>query len=393
MSLPVADRAAAQGVNSQPAADYLKAFEFVARQLAKMSELTGKGYAYLTTNGKWKTYGPDGWTSGFMPGMMWKVYARTKDPRWLERARRWTEPIGAHRHSESDLDFGFLFMPTFVAGHRLTGDEAYRQIALDAATAFAKRYVHEGRYLRSWGRVDDPREQGFIIIDFLMNLNLMFWASREERNPLLFEMAYNTALVTMKTAVREDGSSLQVIELDPKTGEKRFDRHKQAYSVTSCWARGQAFGIYGFTEAYQNTKNYRFLKTAQRMADYYLAHAPADGVPYWDFLAPNIPNEPRDSSAAAITAAGLLQLSQAVTDPAKKKQYREMAVKIVDSLTRSYLATGEAIEQGRILLHGTIHKPAGIGVDESTIIGDYYYLEALMKVIEEQGNVSPDAKQ
>ncbi|MGH9846183.1 MAG: glycoside hydrolase family 88 protein, partial [Blastocatellia bacterium] len=166
-----------------------------------------------------------------------------------------------------------------------------------------------------------------------------------------------------------------------------------AYSITSCWARGQAFGIYGFTEAYQNTKNYRFLKTAQRMADYYLAHAPADGVPYWDFLAPNIPNEPRDSSAAAITAAGLLQLSQAVTDPAKKKQYREMAVKIVDSLTRSYLATGEAIEQGRILLHGTIHKPAGIGVDESTIIGDYYYLEALMKVIEEQGNVSPDAKQ
>jgi rhamnogalacturonyl hydrolase YesR len=366
-----------------------KAFAFASGQLAKMAEMAGSGYADYTINGKWRFGKPNTWTAGMMPGMMWKVYRRTKEPRWRMRAERWTAPIANYRHDENDLDFGFLYMPTFVAGYELTGQKEYRKVALEAAAAFARRYMHEGKYLRSWGRVGDPREQEIIIIDFTMNLNLLFWAAHEERNPLFFEMAYNTALVTLNTAVRSDGSSLQVIELDPLTGRKRRDRHKQGYSIDSCWSRGQAFGIYGFTETYQFTKDHRFLQTAMKMADYYIAHAPPDYVPYWDFQAPDIPNEPRDTSAAAIAASGMWELSKTVTDPAQRKRYREMSIKIVDSLTDKYLAAGAAEEaQGRILLHATVHKPAGIGVDESMSIGDYYYLEALLNIIEEQDNVS-----
>jgi unsaturated chondroitin disaccharide hydrolase len=374
--LPPTGAAFAQSPNPE----YQRAFAFIQKQLTKMSEMAGGGYADYTHQGKWRFADASNWTAGMMPGMMWKVYHQTKDPGWLARAERWTAPIAAHRHDEIDLDFGFLYMPTFVAGYQLTGKQPHRAVALDAAAAFARRYMPEGKYLRSWGKVGDPREQEFIIIDFIMNLNLMFWAAREERNPLLFEMAYNTAVVTMNTAVRPDGSSLQVIELDPLTGKKRRDRHKQGFSVASCWARGQAFGIYGFTETYQNTKDYRFLETAMKMADYYIAHSPPDHVPYWDFQAPNIPNEPRDSSAAAIAASGMWELSKTVVDPAQKKRYAEMAVKILDSLTRNYLATGEAIEQGRILMHATVHKPAKVGVDESMSLGDYYYLEALQKI-------------
>lgn len=381
-SLPVR-HASAQSRTRKAQPEYQRAVTFIRQQLTRLSELAGTGYADYTIKGKWRFAEPHWWTAGMMPGMMWKMYEHTKDPRWRARAERWTAPLAKHRHDEIDLDFGLLFMPTFVTGYRLTGKQAYRAVALDAAAAFARRYMPEGKYLRSWGRVGDPREQGFIIIDFMMNLNLLFWAAREERNPLFFEMAYNTALVTMNTAVRADGSSLQVVELDPLTGQKRRDRHKQGASVTSCWARGQSFGIYGFTETYQFTKDYRFLKTALQMAEYYIANAPPDTVPYWDFRAPNIPNEPRDTSAAAVAACGMWELSKTVTDAAQQKRYREMAVKIVDSLTRDYLATGEAIAQGRILLHATVHKPAGVGVDESMSLADYYYLEALLKIISE----------
>ncbi|MHB8655643.1 MAG: glycoside hydrolase family 88 protein [Terriglobia bacterium] len=386
--IPLQDCAAAQSVKAKPAVDYCQAFEFVEKQLEKMSAIVGPSYPDNTVNGRWHTTGPDGWTAGFMPGMMWKVYGRTRDPRWLERARRWTAPIAAFRHDQRDLDFGLLFMPTFAEGYRLTGDPFYRYVLLDAAAAFAKRYVPEGKYLRSWGRVDDPKEKGYIIIDFMMNMNIMFWAAREEKNPRYFEMARNTALVTMRTAVRDDGSSAQVIKLDWRTGEKLSVKHKQAYSDSSCWSRGQAWGIYGFTEIYEDTKDRRFLKTAQKMADYYIANVPSDYVPYWDFLAPNIPDEPRDSSSAAIAASGIWELSKAVTEPSLKKHYRQMAINIVDSLTRNYRATGEAAANGRILLHATLHRPEGIGVDESMIVGDYYYLEALLKIIEDQSNVS-----
>jgi unsaturated chondroitin disaccharide hydrolase len=364
--------------------DYHEAFLFVRRQLDHICARAGRGYPYYTVGGKWKFSGPSEWTAGYFPGMLWMVYEQTKDPLWLERARRWTDPIAAFRHDDRDLNFGLLFMPTFAEGHRLVGDRSYRRIALDAAGALAKRYMPEGKYLRSWGRVGDPREERIIIIDCLIDLNLLFWGAREARNPLFYEMAHNHSLVTRKAAVRDDGSSIQVIELDPRTGQKLSDRHKQGYSVDSCWSRGQAFGIYALTEVYQYTEDQRFLESARKMADYYVENVPDDYVPYWDFQAPNIPDEVKDTSAAALAAAGMWELAKTVTDSADENRYREVAIKTLDSLTRDYTARGQARSDGRILVHATLHKPAGIAVDESLILGDYYYLELLLKVMKER---------
>jgi unsaturated chondroitin disaccharide hydrolase len=364
--------------------DCAKAFAFAQKQLDKLCSIAGKGYPDYTVAGKWKVKGPSEWTAGYFPGMLWIVYEQTKDPLWLERARRWTNPIAAFRNDDRDLNFGLLFMPTFVKGYQLLGDRSYRQTALDAAAAMSRRYMPQGKYIRSWGRVGDPREERIIIIDCLIDLNLLYWAATETGNPRYAGMASNHALVTVNATIRDDGSSRQVVELDPQTGRKLQNRHKQGYSVDSCWSRGQAFGIYALTEVFERTKDERFLNAVEKLADYYVANLPKDYVPYWDFRAPDIPNEPRDSSAAALAAGGLWKLARIIPDPARSQRYRTVALNTLDSLTRNYTAAGEARADGRILVHATLHKPAGLSVDESLILGDYYYLELLSKVMKEQ---------
>lgn len=350
-------------------------FALVQQQLARLCDLAGDTYPSHTVQGAWKMRGADDWVAGYFPGMLWKVYAETKDPVWLKRAQKWTQPIGRFRYDDRDLNFGVMFEPTFVAAWRLAGDRDARQKALEAAASLAKRYMPEGKYIRSWGRVDDPREQGYIIIDCLIDLDLLFWAARQEGNPYYFEIAHQHGLTTLAATLRPDGSSVQVVELDPHTGKKLRDHHKQAYAVDSCWSRGQAWGLYSFPRLYHHTKDYRFLTGAQRMADYYLANLPPDFVPYWDFRAPGIPNEPRDSSAAALAGMGLWELSGMVADTARRKRYRDAALQTLDSLTRNYLS--QEID-GRMLKHGAYHVPAKIAPDESLIFGDYYYLELLL---------------
>ena len=361
-----------------PAACFLiliETFALVQQQLARLCDLAGDAYPSHTVQGAWKMRGADDWVAGYFPGMLWKVYAETKDPAWLQRARKFTQPIGRFRYDDRDLDFGVLFEPSFVAAWRLTGDRQARQSALEAAASMAKRYMPEGRYIRSWGRVDDPKQQGYVIIDCLIDLDLLFWAAKEESNPYYFEIAHQHALTTLAATVRPDGSSLQVVELDPHTGKKLRDSHKQGYGVDSCWSRGQGWGVYMFPRLYRHTKDYRFLKAAQAMADYYLANLPADFVPYWDFRAPGIPNEPRDSSAAALAGVGLWELSQMATGPERRARYRKAALDTLDSLTRNYLSREIT---GRLLMHGAYHVPARIAPDESLIFGDYYYLELLL---------------
>ena len=355
----------------------LDPFTQVEQQLARLCDLAGDGFPSHTVEGKWKTAAADDWVAGYFPGMLWKVYARTKDPLWEKRARKWTEPIARYRYDERDLDFGVMFEPTFVAAWRLTGDRQARQIALDAAASMAKRYMPEGRYIRSWGRVGSTREQGFVIIDCLIDLDLLFWAARETGNARYSEIAHQHGLATLAATVRPDGSSIQVVELDPRTGKKLRDHHKQAFRADSCWSRGQGWGLYMFPRLYRYTKDDRFLQGALKMADFYLANLPSDLVPYWDFQAPGIPNEPRDSSAAALAGVGLWELSSIVKDSTRGNRYREAARKTLDSLTRNYLSRDT---DGRLLKHGAYHVPARIAPDESLIFGDYYYLELLTAI-------------
>lgn len=365
--------------SSQLPLDRSQTVSFVGQQVARLCTLAGSGYPEYTTGGKWKFVGPSSWVAGYLPGMLWLMYGHTKDEVWAERARRWTEPIAAVRNADGAINFGLLFMPTFVAGYRLTGDRSYRQFALEAATSFAGRYVPEGKYIR----YGSGEQQGFLIIDDLIDLSLLCWAANETGARRLSEIAIDHALVTLSTTVKPDGSSLQAVELDPRTGKKLAARPRQGVSPESCWSRGQAWAIYSLPEIYAYTRDDRFLETAERMANWWIHHVPDDYVPYWDFDAPQAGDTPRDSSAAALCAAGLWALSGVVKDKQRAARFRTTALKTLDSLTARYLAAGDTRANGRILVHATTWKSRGLGVDESLIVGDYYYLELLLKTLQE----------
>ncbi|MGH9339853.1 MAG: glycoside hydrolase family 88 protein [Acidobacteriota bacterium] len=354
------------------------AVSFVAQQLERLCALAGSRYPEYTTGGKWRFVGHSSWVSGYLPGMLWLMYGHTKDAVWAERARRWTDPIAAARNADGPFNFGVMFMPSFVAGYRLTGDASYRQFALDAAASSARRYGADGGYIR----YGSGKDAGVLIIDNLIDLSLLYWAAQELGQPRYSEIATSHALVTLSATVKADGSSLQAVELDPRTGEKIAALPRQGISPESCWSRGQAWAIYSLPEIFRYTRDERFLKVAERMANWWIDHVPDDYVPYWDFDAPRAADTPRDSSAASLAAGGLWELSQLVKEKERAKRYRGMAMKTLDSLTERYLAAHDARANGRILVRATTWKSRGLGVDESLIVGDYYYLELLLKVME-----------
>lgn len=376
--------AGAQNAFASPAlsgagkSDRSRALAFVGQQLERLCAAAGTGYPEYTSGGKWQFGDSSIWTAGYLPGMLWLMFGHTKDPAWGERARRWTEPIATVRERGDNL--GVMFMPSFVAGYRLTGDGSYRQYALDAAASLAGRYLPEGMYIR----YESGDQQGSLIIDDLIDLSLLYWAAQETGKRRFSDIATHHTSVTLNATVQKDGRSLQAVELDPRTGRKIADRPRQGMTAQSCWSRGQAWAIYALPEICGYTRDKRLLKTAERMADWWIDHVPDDYVPYWDFDLQPSADTPRDSSAAALTAGGLWELSNLVKDKARADFYRTAAVRTLDSLTERYLATGEARENGRILVHATTWKSRGLGVDESLIVGDYYYLELLLKVMKEQ---------
>ncbi|MCI0623649.1 MAG: glycoside hydrolase family 88 protein [Acidobacteria bacterium] len=376
----LAEAIAPPAVRNRQAVAGQGAVSFVEQQLERLCALAGSAYPEYTTAGKWRFVGHASWVAGYFPGMLWLMYGHTKDPVWRERARRWAEPIAAIRNADR-RNFGVMFMPSFVAGYRLTGDGSYRQFALDAASSLARLYNPHGGYIQY---AASGKDEGVLIIDNLIDLSLLYWAAKEIGQPKYSEIATSHALVTLNATVNADGSSLQPVELDPRTGDKIAALPRQGASPESCWSRGQAWALYSLPEIYKYTRHERFLKAAERMANWWIDHVPDDYIPYWDFDAPQVAATPRDSSAAALTAGGLWELSKLVKEKAHAERYRGMAIKTLDSLTERYLATGAARENGRILVRATTWKSRGLGVDESLIVGDYYYLELLLKVMKEQ---------
>ena len=293
----------------------------------------------------------------------------------MQRAEAWQAGLEAQKNNTSTHDIGFMLFDSFGQGQRLTGNEAYRQILLTAAGSLAVRYSPTVGSVRSWGRLNSPTFT--VIIDNMMNLELLFWAARNGGDPTWRDMAVSHALNSARDHVRPDGSTYHVVEYSSKTGALKWRGTHQGYSDTSTWSRGQAWAVHGFTMAYRETGDARFLDTARRTADYFLAHLPDDRVPYWDFNLPSLTGEPRDSSAAAIAASGLLELARLEPDRLSSGRYRDAATSILASLcSPPYLATGT--QRGAILLHGTQHKPAG-NYDTGLIFGDYFFLEALLR--------------
>jgi unsaturated chondroitin disaccharide hydrolase len=322
----------------------------------------------------WVNTSAGAWTSGFFPGALWLMYQQTAQPTWRSQAQTRQAGIESQKTRTSTHDLGFMLFNSFGHGYRLTGNDAYRQVVLTAARSLATRYSPiVGCIKTEWpsGSATDFK----VIIDIMMNLELLFWASRNGGDPGWYNMAASHALKTATNHVRLDGSTYHVVNYDPSTGAVKGKTTAQGLAPDSTWSRGQAWAIYGFTMTYRYTRKMEFLNTARATADYFIANLPSDSVPYWDFDAPT--SDPRDSSAAAIAASGLLELSQLDTDATRRQRYLTTAKQILTSLSSpAYLAEGHA--NAAILLHGTSFKARG-NYDTGLIYGDYYFLEAMLR--------------
>ena len=326
-------------------------------------------------NERWVTVPIRDWTSGFFPGVLWYMYEMTGEKSFEASARRWTQGLAPIQWYTGSHDVGFMVFCSFGNGHRLTRDESYKAVILQTARTLTTRYNPVVGCIRSW---DNRRWKFPVIVDNMMNLELLFWASRNGGTKEMYDIAVRHAETTMRNHFRPDGSTYHVLDFDTANGSVISRVTHQGYADSSCWSRGQAWAIYGFTMTYRYTRDPRFLETARRAADYFLRRLPSDHVPYWDFDAPNIPDEPRDASAGAIAASALLELSGYMEGSPDRDRYFQRAVSMIEALSVPPFLTAEPSSRG-ILQHAVGNKPGGGEIGVSLIYGDYYFIESLLR--------------
>lgn len=321
------------------------------------------------------------WTEGFWTGILCLLYEDTNEEKYLSALETLLRTFQERLDQNIDLnthDIGFLYSLSTLAGYKITGNEKALELSVRAADRLMERYSEKAQIIQAWGNLEDPKEKGRMIIDCLMNLSLLYNISEITGEKKYKEAAEHHAKQAQKYLVREDYSTYHTYYMNVDTGEPIKGVTAQGYSDNSAWARGQAWGVYGFALSYAHTGDKTFLETASRIADYYLERLPEDFVPYWDLYFQE-GDEYRDSSSAGILACGLLELSKhlPVLDP-RKKEYEERAVQIVKSLFENY-TTEKDLSNG-IIKHGVYAIPFHVGVDECCIWGDYFYVEALMRL-------------
>lgn len=334
------------------------------------------------------------WVNGFWSGQLWLGFDYTGKASFLEAARR-QRPYFAGRLTRPhtlDHDIGFLYSLSVVADYKLTGDIQARELGLKAADLLAERYNPLGRYIQAWnpipGRNPSPQsskpERGRMIVDCLENLGLLYWVAEQTGQTSYRDIAVSHALTAKRLLVREDGSTYHTFFFNHPTGEPLGGKTAQGYADESCWSRGQAWAIHGFALSYAYTGVPELLEAARKVADYVLAELvdAEDAVPLWDYRLPPDAPRYRDSSAGAITAAGLFLLADqlelsANNDVAGAKTYRQTARRILDSLINNYTTTDIPYAEG-LLVHGASHVAMGLA-DNMLPYGDYFYLEALLR--------------
>lgn len=330
------------------------------------------------SEGKVKYIPMKDWTSGFYPGTMWYMYELTGDSIWKTYAKKYTNAIDSVKYMTSNHDVGFMIQCSFGNGLRL-GGQAYKDVILEAAKSLSTRFRPVAGIIQSWNIGKGwQSKRGWecpVIIDNMMNLELLFNATRLSGDSSFYKIAVSHADQTIKNHYRPDFSCYHVVDYSLTNGSVRNKHTAQGYSHESSWARGQAWGIYGFTVCYRETRDPKYLQQAQKAFNFVISHKnfPADFVPYWDFDAPKIPNEPRDASAAAIIASALYELSTY----ANSEFYKGWADKIMNSLgSPAYRA--KLGENGNFLLmHSVGSIPHGVEIDVPLNYADYYFLEAL----------------
>ncbi len=372
-----------------------RAWQFAQQQVLRLVERLPGYYPMYTVDGRWGQE-PEAWTrwcEGFLPGMMWLFVAGGAGERWRELAIRYTEPLSERQYDDTVHDLGFIFIPTFVRWAQLD-QRRMPDCAVVAGITLASRYRSQGGYIPSFIGAHS------LFIDIMMNVPIVFaaarWLRSEGRLPRgaertfvagmdptaaadeLWRRALQHCRTSARYLVRDDGSTAHEAVFNPETGQ--FVRHSthQGAAEDSCWSRGQAWALYGFARCYRLSEQSEFLDVACRCADYFLNHLPPDQVPPWDFAVVDRPDEPKDSSAAAIAASGLYTLANLVAGDLAAR-YRTAAAQLTAALCApQYLAVEDPAWEG-ILKHGVYHLPKGLGVDESVAWGEYYFVEALYK--------------
>jgi unsaturated chondroitin disaccharide hydrolase len=351
--------------------------DFAQKQVRNLIDLHPDFFPMYTVSGRWKHEGQawTHWCDGFLPGMMWlfQKYSQPDSPEaksWLDQAIRYSKPLEPRKLDRDVHDLGFLFLSTYYRWYRIARDPALNDVLVQAGRTLALRFQERGQYLSSFVA------ENSLFIDIMMNVGLIFYAARETGDRRLREIALRHSLTTRRVLVRGDGSTAHEGLFDTESGEFLRQTTHQGFRGDSCWSRGLAWALYGFSTCYEYSRDPRFLQTAEACADYYITHTPADGVPPWDYQAPPESRNQVDTSAAAIAAAGMLRLCRLLADPVKGHFYWSTAIRILQTLCEEHLAKSDPAWEG-ILKGGVYHIHKGLGVNESVMWGEYFFVEAL----------------
>ena len=339
----------------------------------------------VTEDGKLRLKPYRDWTSGFFPGSLWYLYKNNNATKNKINAMKFTEVLDSVKYITNSHDVGFMLGCSFGNGVRFSKNEMYKEVIVQGAKSLATRYRPIIGAIQSWDTTPDMgwiSKRGWdtpVIVDNMMNLELLFRATEYAKDSTFYNIAVNHAKTTLKNHFRDDFSSFHVVDYDSKTGKVRSKETAQGFEDWTSWARGQAWGLYGFTQTYKNTKDKVFLEQAKGIANYIMSSklVPKDHIPYWDYNAPKIPNEPRDASAAAITASALLTLQQFV--PEKRKEMIAYAESILRRLSSADYLAKYGRNQGFILKHSVGNIHTGEENDKPLNYADYYFLEAMSK--------------
>jgi unsaturated chondroitin disaccharide hydrolase len=330
-------------------------------------------------HGQLVTIPPHDWTSGFFPGSLWYLFEATGDAKWRAPAEKFTVLLEPEQFNTKTHDVGFMLYCSYGNGLRLTGNEAYKSILLNGAQSLSTRFNPTVGCIKSWdhgvGRYVFP-----VIVDNMMNLELMFWAARNGPAERYRDLSIRHADTTIQNHFRADNSSFHVVDYDPASGKVLQRITHQGTADDSAWARGQAWGLYGYTVMYRETKDPRYLAQAQKIAAFVMNHPrlPADKVPYWDFDDVKIPNAPRDASAAAIICCALLEL-RGYVDAGTAASYTTFAETQLRSLASPAYLAEPGTNGGFLLKHSTGNHPKKSEIDTPLNYADYYFLEALLR--------------
>ncbi|CAM3087459.1 glycoside hydrolase family 88 protein [Paenibacillus lupini] len=354
-----------------------QAWQKAASRLDRTHERIGASYPHSTFDGLYDDRDPECWTNGFWPGILWHLYRETGEEKYRATAEQVEKMLDKPLHEYEKLhhDNGFLWSLSAVASYKTTGNPMSRRRGLIAASHLASRFNVKGPFIRAW--VDQDSE-GKAIIDCMMNLGLLYWASGETKDPRYTHLALAHADMALQHFVRPDGSVHHIVRFDPSTGERVEALGGQGYSPDSAWSRGTAWAIYGFALTYRYTKQARFLFAAMAVADFFMKHLPEDLVPPWDFRAPKETIGIKDSSAAAIAASGMLEIANSLGESSEGTEYLGDAERILRSLYENY--TPDNPDEEGLLLKATGSVPHNAEIEVPIIYGDYFYVEALLKL-------------